>query len=215
MSFVSNNLRLPTMTKFELVKCTKIYMSNGEQFVIKIGDLVGIQFVKGEKEILLRKGRIKDIITINKRCLSTGTDNESRIILDCSEQFSINVIEIKIKDIIKIADINYHFNDYTDRITNLENNYIDGNKIPVRQGGMVTKEEAKKRVTKLDMDNVIKSDNEDDGRFDDLYEMNLNKPDIEDLRATEEEEDAAEAATGKTETAATKALVYRGIPLMM
>lgn len=213
MSFISNNLKLPTMTKFELVKCVKIHMSNGEEFIVKIGDLVGIQFVKNEKQILLRKGRIKDIVTINKRCLTTSTDNESHIILDCSEQFSINIIEIKIKDIIKIADINYDFNDYAERVTSLETNYMTDTTIPLRQGGMVTKEEMKKKITKLDKDNVIKSDNEDAGAFNDLYAMNLNKPDMKQLRATEEE-NAAEAAANKSEGSGAKVL-YRGIPLMM
>jgi len=217
-----DHLKLPKAVKLDMITCVKVDMSNEESYTVKEGDLVAIQFIKDDRQILVRRGRVKDLVVINDRAITNGGKTEcgiphvSHIILDCSEQFSINVIEIKIKDVIKIADINYDFNDYTERVTSLEKNYIDGNKIPVRQGGMITKEEAKKRVTKLDKDNVIKSDNEDDGKFDDLYEMNLNKPNIEDLRATEEEEDAAEAAAAnKAQGSSPKALVYRGIPLMM
>lgn len=187
MNCICNHLKLPKMNKYELVKCVKISMDNGENYTIKIGDIVGIQFLKNDKQILLRKGRVKDIVIVNRRTLCTTTDNVSHIILDCSEQFSIKIIEIKLKDIIKIGNVDDVFEDYSDRITELEPNFIEGDKLPVRQHGLVTKEEIVKKITKPDKEDVVKMD-PSTGEFDDLYEMNQYRPDVEELKIQPEEE---------------------------
>ena len=182
--------KLPIINNYDLIRCIRINMSNGEQYTVKTGDLVGIQFIKNDKQILLRKGRIKEINVVNKRCLSTETDNVSCIILDASEQFSIKLIEIKLKDIIKIGAITDEFPDYSDRITELEPNFVEecknGVKIPTRHDGMITKEELQNKITKPGRDNVAKM-NPCTGEFDDLYTMNQNRPDIDYLRVEQEE----------------------------
>lgn len=179
--------KLPVMNNYDMMKSIRMNMSNGESFIITVGDLVGVQFVKDDKQILLRKGRIKDIVVIAKKCLSTSTDNVSHIILDASEQFSIKLIEIKLKDIIKVGAITDKFPDYSDRITELDPNYIEGCncgvKVPTRQGGMITEEEYLKKVTKPDKENVSKMD-KITGEFDDLYDMNQNRPDLSELKVS-------------------------------
>lgn len=171
MSCVCNHLKLPIMTDCKLIKCVKISMNNGEEYTIKTDDLVGIQFVRHDERILVRRGRIKDIVVVNKRHLSDcKNDNLSRIILDCSEQFTVKTIEIKLKDIIKIGDIDDTFEDYSDRITHLKPNFMEGNRIPTRYHGMITEEELEKKITKPDMDDVVKMD-PDTGVFDDLYTL--------------------------------------------
>lgn len=160
--------KLPIMTDCQLIKCVKISMNNGEEYTVKTDDLVGIQFIKHDERILVRRGRIKDIVVINKRHLSNcNNDNVSRIILDCSEQFTVKTIEIKLKDIIKIGRIDDVFEDYSDRITHLKPNFIEGNRIPTREHGMITEEELEKKITKPDRDDVVKMDPET-GVFDDL-----------------------------------------------
>ena len=142
-----DHLKLPKATNIDMVKCVKIHMSNDEDYVLKVDDLVAIQFVKDDKRILVRRGRIKDLVVVNYRELSCKTDNASRIILDCSEQFTVKIIEIKFSDVIKIGAIDDEFEDYSDRITKLEPNHLEnceeGLKVPVREHGMVTKEELK------------------------------------------------------------------------
>lgn len=141
-----NNLKLPKAVDLDMVKCVKITMSNEETYTIKVDDLVGIQFVKNDQQILVRRGRIKDLVVVNQRELSTKTDNVSRIILDCSEQFTVNILEIKFTDVIKIGGIDDEFEDYSDRITELKPGHLedckeDGCKIPVREHGMHTQKE--------------------------------------------------------------------------
>lgn len=141
-------LKLPKVVKLDMVRCVKIDMSNEESYTVKEGDLVAIQFVKDDNKILVRRGRIKDIVVINDRattdgCKTNGIPNVSHIVLDCSEQFTVKLIEIRFVDIIKIGGIDDEFEDYSDRITKLEPNFMEGNKCPVREGGLVTKEEAK------------------------------------------------------------------------
>ena len=139
------HLKLPKTTNLEMIRCVKITMNNEETYIVKVDDLVGIQFVKDDKQILVRRGRIKELVVVNERELCTKTDNVSRIILDCSEQFTVKIIEIKFSDIIKIGNIDDEFEDYSDRITNLEPNFIEGCEYPVREHGLVTKEEACKQ----------------------------------------------------------------------
>lgn len=144
------HLKLPKAVKLDMIRCVKIDMSNDESYTIKEGDLVGIQFVKDDSKILVRKGRIKDIVVINERattdgCKTNGIPNVSHIVLDCSEQFTVKLVEIRFVDIIKIGGIDDEFDDYSDRITELEPNYMHGNNCPVREGGLVTKEEAKNK----------------------------------------------------------------------
>ena len=141
-----NNLKLPKAVDLDMVKCVKITMSNEEVYTVKVDDLVGIQFVKNDQQILVRRGRIKDIVVVNQRELSTKTDNVSRIILDCSEQFTVNILEIKFTDVIKIGGIDDEFEDYSDRITELNPGHIkdckeNGCEIPVREHGMHTQKE--------------------------------------------------------------------------
>ena len=137
--------KLPGVKDINMVKCANIIMTDGKEFLIKENDLVGIQFIRNDNTIVLRKGRIKDFKVVNQRELSNKIDNLSHIILDCSEQFSVKILEIKFKDIIKIDTIDAVFEDYEDRITELTQNFIEGDlKVPVREGGMVTKEENKK-----------------------------------------------------------------------
>lgn len=204
-----NRCKLPKVNKFELVKCIKITMDNGEQYTIKTNDLVAVQFVKNDKTILVRRGRIKEIVTYARKALSTHDDCVSHIILDCSAQFSIQILEIKIKDIIKIGGIDDEFDDYSDRIKQLEPNYIEGNRVPTREHGMLTKEEMIKKVTKPNKDNVVKM-NSDTGEFDDLYEMNANRPDIEELRIPVVNEPEPEPVKKEQTKPA-----FRGIPIMM
>lgn len=150
----NNHSKLPKPTKLDMIRCVKIDMNNDESYIIKEGDLVGIQFIKDDKLILVRKGRIKDIVVINERGITNGGKSEcgiphaSHITLDCSEQFTVKLIDIKFTDIIKIGGIDDKFDDYIDRITELEPNFIEGNKCPVREHGLVTKEEAKKNPPK-------------------------------------------------------------------
>ena len=180
MSYFCDLHKLPKLNKYELLTCIKLSMDNGEEYTIKTNDLIGIQFVKDDKRILVRRGRVKDIVVVNRRKLSTIDDNVSHIILDCSEQFSIKIIEIKFKDIIKIGGIDDEFEDYNDRITDLEPNFIDGCRIPTRENGMYTKEEMINKITKPNRDDVVKMDSS--GQFNDLYDMNQNRPDIDELR---------------------------------
>lgn len=178
------NRRLPSVKYTEPIKCFRIYMDNGEDYTIKTNDMVAIQFVKDNKRILVRRGRIKDFFVVNKRQLSKSFDDVSHIVLDCSEQFSIKIIDIRFCDIIKIGGIDDEFDDYSDRLTTIEPNYIDGDKLPVRKGGLVTEEEVREKITKPNRKDVVKMD-PDTGRFDDLYEMNMNRPDIEYLKEEE------------------------------
>ena len=151
----NDHLKLPKPIKLDMLRCVKIDMNNEESYIIKEGDLVGIQFIKDDKLILVRKGRIKDIVVINERCVTNGGKSEggithaSHIVLDCSEQFSVKIIEIKFTDIIKIGGIDDKFDDYTDRITELKPNCIEDNKFPVREHGLVTKEEIKDKKSAI------------------------------------------------------------------
>ena len=162
--------KLPFVNKYNLLRCIEINMSNGEQYVVKQNDLVGIQFTRGDK-ILVRKGRVKDIVLINRRGISTVDDNVSNIVLDCSEQFTVKTIEIRLKDIIKIGNIEDHFDDYNNRITELDPNFIedteDGTRIPVRDFGMYTEEDWRNKITKPDKEDVVKV-NPSKGRFEDI-----------------------------------------------
>lgn len=221
MSFVCNCLKLPVMTGYELVKCIRISMNNGESYTVKTNDHVAIQFVKDDKKILIRRGRIKDIVIVNRRSLSTVDDNVSHIILDCSQQFSIKILEIKLKDIIKIGDIDAEFPDYRDRIKELEPNYLKDNqcssKIPTRHDGMITKEEMKKKLSKPNKTNVCKMD-QDSGEFNDLYDMNMNRPYLDELRANEvisvEEDEPDIPPAPPTPSPRSKKLTSRGFPIM-
>ena len=136
------NKRLPRATDLKMLKCVKITMNNGKEYIVREDDIVAIQFVRHDGQIIIRKGRIKDLVVINQRELSTPKDNASRIILDCSEQFSVKVREIKFKDIIDMGGIDHKFEDYSDR-EDIEHNHMEGNKIPIRHGGMCTEEECK------------------------------------------------------------------------
>ena len=137
--------KLPTVEDVKMIKCAKIILSNETSFIIKEDDLVGIQIVRGDDSIVVRKGRIKDFKIVNNRELSNKVDNLSHIILDCSEQFSVKILEIKLKDIVDIGPIDKEFKDYSKRITELTPNFLEGNlEVPTREGGMVTKEEAVK-----------------------------------------------------------------------
>lgn len=223
MSCMCNNLKLPIMNKYELIRCIKMYMNNGEEYTIKVGDLVGIQFVKDDKRILVRRGRIKDIVIYNRRTLTTSNDNLSHIILDCSEQFTIKILEIKLTDIIKIGGIDDEFEDYSDRIKQLDPNFIvdeyTGCKIPVRQNGMYTEEEMVKKITKPDKEDVVKM-NPETGVFDDLYDMNQNRPYIDELRQKDDDisdkkEDESETSDSSVSTESSpKKISKKGIPLM-
>lgn len=150
-----DNLKLPKAIKLDMLTCVKVEMSNEESYVLKEGDLVAVQFIKDDKQILVRRGRVKDLVVINDRAVTNGGKTEcgiphvSHIILDCSEQFTVKLIEIKFKDIIKIGGIDDEFEDYSDRIEKLEPNFIEGNKCPVREHGLVTKEETKKNKKPL------------------------------------------------------------------
>lgn len=145
-----NELKLPKATNLEMVKCVKITMNNEDAYTVKVDDLVAIQFIQNDQQILVRRGRIKDLVVINQRELSCKTDNVSRIILDCSEQFTVKILEIKFTDIIKIGGIDDEFENYKDRIEHLEPGHIKecehGSSIPVREHGMHTKEECHKPV---------------------------------------------------------------------
>lgn len=140
MTCMHKHLKLPKAVNLDMVKCVKITMSNEETYNVKVDDLVAIQFVKDDKRILVRRGRIKDLVVVNCRELSTKSDNVSRIILDCSEQFTVKILEIKFSDIIKIGGIDDEFEDYSDRITELipdhMRGYEDGIKTPVREHGI-------------------------------------------------------------------------------
>ena len=142
MNCMHSQLKLPRAIDLDMVKCVKITMNNDEEYTVKVDDLVAIQFVKDDKKILVRRGRVKDLVVINKRELSTKADNVSHIILDCSEQFSVKILEIKFSDIIKVGGIDDEFEDYSDRITELKpdcmHEHDGGVSIPVREHGMVT-----------------------------------------------------------------------------
>lgn len=209
MSCNCDHLRLPVMTDCKLLKCIKISMNNGEEYTVKTDDLVAIQFVKHDERILVRRGRIKDIVVVNRRELSNKYDNVSRIILDCSEQFTIKVIEIKLKDIIKIGAIDDEFDDYNDRITHLKPNFIEGNKIPTRRHGMITEEELMDKITKPDRDDVVQMNS--DGEFDDLCTLPLT---VNTKNETIKPEKPVQEETESVQEKMKKAGIM-GMPLMM
>lgn len=164
--------RLPHVEDVKMIKCANIVMSNGNTFMIKEDDLVGIQFIRPDNQIIVRRGRIKDFKIVNKRELSNKVDNLSHIILDCSEQFSVKILEIKLKDIIAIGSIETEFEDYSDRITQLAPNVIEGDlNIPVREGGMVTQKEHFERLENKPNPPATVVEVNADGTFKDL-----NKP---------------------------------------
>ena len=179
MNCMCDKRKLPNFVDCEPLKCAKILMSNDEEYIVKIDDLVAIQFIKNDEKILVRRGRIKDIIIVNKKQLSKYvSDNVSRIILDCSEQFTVKIIDIRLSDIIKIGGIDDEFDDYSDRETYIEPNFMkdngfDGAIIPVREHGMITETEYNNKITKPHMDDVVKM-NPDTGRFDDIAKVNDN-----------------------------------------
>ena len=128
--------KLPKMVHVEPVLACTIHMDNGESYSFKKGDIVAIQYVNEREHIVVRKGRVKDIVIVNTRNIHTVCDNVSRINLDCSEQFSVHMIEIKFKDIIKVGGVDEEFDDYDDRKTEIEpsTEVRDGEiKIPVAQ----------------------------------------------------------------------------------
>lgn len=214
MSCVCNHLKLPVMTDCKLIKCVKISMSNGEEYTIKTDDLVGIQFVRHDERILVRRGRIKDIVVVNKRHLSDcKNDNSSHIILDCSEQFTVKTLEIKLKDIIKIGSIDDAFEDYSDRITHLKPNFMEGNRIPTRYHGMITEEELERKITKPDRDDVVKMD-PDTGVFDDLYTLPPSTENTNNETVTEEEKSEVKTESESLAERMRKAGI-EGMPLMM
>lgn len=214
MSCVCNHLKLPTMTDCKLIKCVKISMSNGEEYTIKTDDLVGIQFVRHDERILVRRGRIKDIVVFNRRHLSNcNNDNSSHIILDCSEQFTVKTLEIKLKDIIKIGGIDDVFEDYSDRITHLKPNFMEGNRIPTRYHGMITEEELERKITKPDRDDVVKMD-PDTGVFDDLYTLPPSTENTNNEKVTEKEKPEVTTETESLAERMRKAGI-EGMPLMM
>ena len=205
--------KLPIMTDCQLIKCVKISMNNGEEYTIKTDDLVGIQFIRHDERILVRRGRIKDIVVVNKRNLSNcNNDNVSRIILDCSEQFTVKTLEIKLKDIIKIGGIDDVFEDYNDRITHLKPNFIEGNRIPTRYHGMITEEELERKITKPDRDYVVKM-NPDTGVFDDLNTI----PSVIESNKEEEKQKETTKVNNNNESLAEKMrkIGIQGMPLMM
>lgn len=127
--------KLPHVDDIKMLKCISVTISDGRTIVLKQDDVVGIQFICGNN-ILVRRGRIKDFKIVNNRDLLCKTDNLSHIVLDCSEQFSVKIIEIKFKDIVDIRD-DENFTSYEDRITELSPGCIHGNvHIPVRERGM-------------------------------------------------------------------------------
>lgn len=136
MSQISNETKLPKIENASMIKTIKLTFSNKKEFVASVDGLVAIQFIKDDKNILVRRGRVKDIVLIKQRSLTHCEDHESRIILDCSEQFSINIIEIKLKDIIDIGGIDDEFTDYSERITELTPNNETFQSVPVREHGM-------------------------------------------------------------------------------
>ena len=150
----NEHVKLPKPVKLDTIRCIRLDMNNNESYIIKEGDLVGIQFIKDDKLILVRKGRVKDIVVINERGITNGGKTEgiphaSHIILDCSEQFTVKLVEIKFTDIIKVGGIDDEFDDYSERITELKPNCIEGNKYPVREHGLVTKEEVKDKKSAI------------------------------------------------------------------
>ena len=144
-AYIHNHSKLPKVVNLDMVKCVKITMSNDEEYTLKVDDLVAIQFIKDDKRILVRRGRVKDLVVISSRELSCKEDNVSRIILDCSEQFTVKILEIKFSEVIKIGNIDDEFEDYSDRITELKPDHMKecehGTHIPVREHGMCTKGE--------------------------------------------------------------------------
>lgn len=166
--------KLPFVSDIKMIKCANLIMSDGTNFSIKENDLIAVQFIRPDDKIIIRKGRLKDFKIINNRDINNKIDNLSHIILDCSEQFSVKIIEIKIKDIIDIGTFEKEFKDYSERIDHLAPNTLDGNlKVPVREGGMVTKEE--QLNSKKEIPNETVEMNED-GTFKDLTNKKKKAP---------------------------------------
>lgn len=161
--------KLPMVRDVKIIKCTSIVMSDNKIYTIKEDDLIGVQFVRSDNQIIIRRGRVKDIKIVNKRELSNKIDNLSHIILDCSEQFSVKIIEIKLKDIIAIDSIDAEFEDYSDRITHLVPNFIESDlNVPVREGGMITKKEHFENLENKKNPPATVVDMNEDGTFKDL-----------------------------------------------
>lgn len=195
MSCTCNLNKLPSVSEIKLLTCVSLTMNNGQEYIIKQNDLVGIQFVKCDKKILVRRGRVKEIKIVNRREIGTCMDNASYIILDCSEQFTVKTVEIKIKDIIKIGSVYEKFDDYDDRVTELIPNFIEGSTIiPTREFGMYTEKEWRDKIIKPNKSDVVSMDSS--GQFADLKGI------------------TPEQSKSYSEQTSTKTAVSRGIPIM-
>lgn len=135
--------KLPSVDNIKMLTCCSVDLSTGKNIVIKQNDLVAVQFVKG-KDIIIRRGRIAEIKVSKTRGIDDKTDNLSCIVLDCSEQFTVKIIEIKFRDVVDIGEVDGEFVDYNNRATELEVSSLrdteEPNIIPVRERGFaVTK----------------------------------------------------------------------------
>ena len=177
---------LPKAKSYKPLPCAEIIMDDGTTYVVRVGELVSIQFIKNDQRVLVRRGRVMDIKIANVKKLSSAEDNVSNIILDCSEQFSNDITDIKLKDILQIRHFNHNFEDLPE-IGELTLGYIEGPHYPVREGGLVEKGQLTEEqntfnnhITKPKKETVIKPDPVT-GEFDDLAAMNAGRPPMEDL----------------------------------
>lgn len=147
---------LPKVKSCRPIACTEIQMDNGDTYVIKVGDVVSIKFIQNDERVIVRRGRVHDIRVSTKRCMNTD-DNISNIILDCSQQFSQKIIEIKIKDVLEINHYNHEYEDLNEK-DKIEHGYIEGPHYPVREGGLEYKGEKKfcESIVTPDKDDVTK-----------------------------------------------------------
>ena len=111
---------LPRITEVENIKSFKLFFNDKEYcFKITQDDLISVQYINERDQIVVRRGRIKDIVAIAER--GTNYGDNSRIILDCSEQYTVKIIEVKINSIIEMGDIDKDdYKDYSNRKTDIE-----------------------------------------------------------------------------------------------
>ena len=166
---------LPKARYCRPISCMEILMDNGESYIVRVGELVSVQFIMNDQKIIVRRGRVYDLKIANYKNLSNSySDNISNITLDCSEQFSQKIITIKVKDILRVGGFTEEYPEYPEK-SELEPGWIEGPHHPVRNGGLKYEEETKKHISKPSKSKVNKVDPVT-GEFNDLAKMNENKP---------------------------------------
>lgn len=177
---------LPKAKSYKLLPCVEICMDDGSTYITRVGEMVSIQFIENNQRVVVRRGRVMDIKVANIKKLSSAEDNVSNIVLDCSEKFSEDIIDIKMTDILQIRHFNHNFEDLPE-IGELTPGCIEGPHYPVREGGLIYEDQLTEdqntfnnHITKPRKDTVNKP-NPITGEFNDLAAMNAGRPPLGEL----------------------------------